>query len=245
MGPAGTRVGLILAALLAACAHRQAVKTPTPDDPGVLHHVHAGETLWRIAKTYGVPLESLLRENDLADPSHLSAGSLLFIPGATRELAVPPLGDLPQARFEQRPRRGPSSIPRAGQRPLDPAAHGTWLSWPAPGVLISGFGARERDHHDGIDLACPEGTPVRAAEDGLVLFAGEQRGYGNLVLLAHDGDLVTVYAHNAENLVEKGERVTRGEEIARVGRTGNATGPHLHFEVRVGTQPRDPLGFLR
>jgi murein DD-endopeptidase MepM/ murein hydrolase activator NlpD len=79
----------------------------------------------------------------------------------------------------------------------------------------------------------------------VVLFAGEQRGYGNLVLLAHDGDLVTVYAHNSRNLVQQGERVARGAEIARVGHTGNATGPHLHFEVRLAAQPRDPLGFLR
>ena len=243
MGPARTRLGLILAVAGAACAHK--VVRPTPDNPGVMHHVRAGETLWRIAKTYDVPLESLLQVNDLRDPSHLSEGSLLFVPGATKELAVPPAGELPQARTEQRPRRGPSSIARAGQRALDPAAHGSWLSWPAPGVLISGFGTRERDHHDGIDLACPEGTAVRAAGDGIVLFAGEQRGYGNLILLAHDDDLVTVYAHNSENLVGKGERVTRGEEIARVGHSGNATGPHLHFEVRVGTQPRDPLGFLR
>jgi murein DD-endopeptidase MepM/ murein hydrolase activator NlpD len=235
----------LLAALACACAHKAVRQAAGPVQGGVLHHVHAGETLWRISRTYAVPIESLLRENDLRDPSHLSEDTLLFIPGAARELAVPPAGEAPQARVEQRPRRGPSSIPRAGQHPLDPAAHGSWLSWPAPGVLISGFGARERDQHDGIDLACPEGTPVHAADDGVVLFAGEQRGYGNLVLLAHDGDVVTVYAHNSENLVEKGERVTRGEEIARVGRTGNATGPHLHFEVRIGTHPRDPLGFLR
>jgi murein DD-endopeptidase MepM/ murein hydrolase activator NlpD len=218
-----------------------------PATGGVVHHVRAGETLWRIARTYDVPIEALLRDNDLRDPSKLPEGSLLFVPGATQELAVPSLADAPQARVEPRPSRraGPSSIPRAGQRPLDPAARGEAFSWPAPGVLISGFGARERDQHDGIDLACPEGTPVHAADDGVVLFAGEQRGYGNLILVAHDRDLVTVYAHNAENLVGKGERVSRGAQIARVGHTGNATGPHLHFEVRLGSHPRDPLGFLR
>ena len=212
-----------------------------------MHHVQPGETLWRIARTYEVPLESVLRENALSDPSQLQEGSLLFIPGAVRELAVPPASEFAVARVEQRPTRrlGPSAIPRAGRHPLDPAAQGEALSWPAPGVIISGFGARERDQHEGIDLACPEGTAVRAAGDGLVLFSGEQRGYGNLVLLAHEGDLVTVYAHNAENLVRKGERVSRGDEIARVGHTGNATGPHLHFEVRLGARPRDPLGFLR
>jgi lipoprotein NlpD len=142
-------------------------------------------------------------------------------------------------------KKSPATIARAGKKPLDPAAHGEPLAWPTLGVLISGFGERDRDKHEGIDLASPEGTTVRAAEQGTVLFAGEQKGYGNLVLVAHDGDLVTVYAHNAENLVKKGARVARGQPIAKVGHTGNATGPHLHFEVRVGARPRDPLGFLR
>ena len=211
-----------------------------------MHHVRPGETLWRIGRTYGVPLEILLRANALEDPAELPAGAELWIPGAARELEVPP-ADAPAAaaRVGGSRRRSPSTIARAGGRPLDPAARGEPLAWPASGVLISGFGERERDHHEGIDLACPEGTPVRAADDGVVLFSGEQKGYGNLVLLAHDRDLVTVYAHNARNLVSAGDKVSRGEEIARVGRTGKATGPHLHFEVRIGTRPRDPLGFLR
>jgi murein DD-endopeptidase MepM/ murein hydrolase activator NlpD len=213
--------------------------------PGAVHHVRAGETLWRISKTYAVPLEVILRENKLEDPAQLSAGTTLFIPGAERELPVPPPEVSTGAQPASSRRRSPTSIPRAGGRPLDPAAHGEPLAWPAPGVLISPFGERERDRHDGIDLACPEGTPIRAADDGVVLFSGEQRGYGNLVLLAHDRDVVTVYAHNARNLVAQGDKVSRGAQIASVGKTGNATGPHLHFEVRVAAQPRDPLGFLR
>lgn len=142
-------------------------------------------------------------------------------------------------------RKAPTSIARAGQKPLDPAVHGTPLAWPAKGVLISGFGERERDQHEGIDLAAPEGTLVRAASSGTVLFAGTQRGYGKLVLVRHAGDIVTVYAHNEENLVKAGAHVLRGEPIAKVGHTGNATGPHLHFEVRVASRPRDPLTFLR
>jgi len=142
-------------------------------------------------------------------------------------------------------RKPPTSIARAGQKPLDPAVHGTPLAWPAKGVLISGFGERERDQHDGIDLAAPEGTLVRAASSGTVLFAGTQRGYGKIVLLRHAADIVTVYAHNAQNLVKAGMHVLRGDPIAKVGHTGNATGPHLHFEVRVASRPRDPLTFLR
>ena len=242
---ARARLTLILCVSACACAHRTArPEEKVIQQAGVVHHVRAGETLWRIARTYGVPLEIMLRENALENAAQLAAGSSLFVPGAERELPIPPPDPPLMTRAPVR-RRSPSSIPRAGVQPLDPAALGEPLAWPAPGVLISGFGERERDHHDGIDLACPEGTPVRAAEDGIVLFSGEQRGYGNLVLLAHDRDVVTVYAHNAKNLVSQGDKVSRGEEIARVGKTGNATGPHLHFEVRVGTQPRDPLGFLR
>ncbi len=246
MGAAGPRARLILIACALGCSHR--IVRPgerAAQGGGAVHHVRAGETLWRIARTYQVPLDVLLRENALDDPTQLSAGSSLWIPGAARELPVPPAELAPAARVAPVRRHSPSSIPRAGVRPLDPAAHGEPLAWPAAGVLISGFGARDRDEHLGIDLACPAGTPVRAAGDGMVLFSGQQRGYGNLVLIAHDRDVVTVYAHNERNLVSPGERVQRGDEIARVGQTGNATGPHLHFEVRVATQPRDPLGFLR
>jgi lipoprotein NlpD len=246
VGPARACARLTLLLCVCACAR----KTVRPEErilqqPGAVHHVRAGETLWRISKTYAVALETILRENALDNPAQLSAGTTLFIPGAERELPVPPAEVPTAAQPASSRRRSPASIPRAGGRPLDPAAHGEPLAWPAPGVLISPFGERERDRHDGIDLACPEGTPIRAADDGVVLFAGEQRGYGNLVLLAHDRDVVTVYAHNARNLVAQGDKVSRGSQIASVGKTGNATGPHLHFEVRVAAQPRDPLGFLR
>jgi lipoprotein NlpD len=213
---------------------------------GVHHLVQPGETLWRIAHAYSVSVSDLQRANGLSDPAQLEAGTQLLIPGAEYQRPVPPAGT-PQARLEPRrgPRATPSQIPRAGGHALDPAAGGEPLAWPVRGVIISGFGARVGEHHDGIDLACPEGAPVFAAGEGEVLFAGERRGYGNLVLIGHARGLVTVYAHNQQNLVAQGDRVLRGEPIARVGRTGNATGPHLHFEVRVGTRPRDPLGFLR
>jgi lipoprotein NlpD len=213
---------------------------------GVFHEIRPGETLYRIARAYGVSVEDLRGENGISDPAQLAAGSLLFVPRAERTLEIAATGPA-EARPEPQPRRRaqPSQIPRAGSGTLDPAAHGEPLAWPLRGVLVSSFGMRDREQHEGIDLAAPEGTPVLAASAGKVLFAGEQRGYGKLVLLGHEGGLVTIYAHNADNLVEVGQPVTRGQRIARVGRSGNATGPHLHFEVRVGTRPRDPLGFLR
>lgn len=166
-------------------------------------------------------------------------------PTRAAEVPVPAQrAEIPASASERPKRRSPTSIARAGTRPLDAACVEPFL-WPAHGVLISGFGPRENDRHEGIDLAAPEGAQVVAAADGTVTFAGEQQGYGNLVLLSHGKDLVTVYAHNARNLVVPGERVARGQVIARVGRSGNAEGPHLHFEVRVASRPRDPLGFLR
>jgi murein DD-endopeptidase MepM/ murein hydrolase activator NlpD len=119
------------------------------------------------------------------------------------------------------------------------------MSWPVEAPLSSPFGRREGKAHDGIDLAAPEGTPVRAACDGAVVYAGSKlRGYGNLVILEHAGSLATVYAHNQALLVHEGEHVLRGAEIARSGATGHVTAPHLHFEVRQDGRPRDPLEYL-
>ncbi len=121
------------------------------------------------------------------------------------------------------------------------------LVWPVDGPLSSPFGAHDgRNHeHEGIDLAVAEDTPVRAACDGVVAYAGNGlRGYGNLVILQHAGALATVYAHNHVLLVHPGEPVARGQIIARSGATGHVTAPHLHFEVRKGSIARDPLGYL-
>ena len=119
------------------------------------------------------------------------------------------------------------------------------MSWPVDGTLSSPFGRRDGKMHDGIDLAVAEETPVRAACDGVVAYAGNGlRGYGNLVILRHEGALATVYAHNHELLVKEGQSVTRGQTIARSGQTGRASAPHLHFEVRKDSIARNPLGYL-
>lgn len=121
---------------------------------------------------------------------------------------------------------------------------GDGLLWPAPGSVSSSFGPRGNAHHDGIDIAAPEGTPVRAALDGTVVYVGSLRGYGKVVILSHDAGLTTVYAHNSKNLVSDGARVRRGTVIASVGQTGRTTGPNLHFEVRKDNRARDPMVFL-
>ena len=119
------------------------------------------------------------------------------------------------------------------------------LAWPVDSSVSSGFGHRDAADHQGIDLPVPEGTPVRAACDGVVSYAGERlRGYGRMIVLEHERGLSTVYAHNRALLVAPGTRVSRGEIVAESGQTGRASGPHLHFEVRDRGAPIDPLSRL-
>ena len=238
------RLAPLVAALVLGCATAPPPRPPPvpltsaephvePDLIGSLHVVKKGETVYRIARTYGIDVRDLMEVNDLADPRQLEVGRELFIPGAVRPLDVPPLppGVMPEPEPE------PQALPRAP--PADPS-----LRWPLHGVLYSRFGVRQGQRHDGIDIAAPEGTPVVAAAAGTVVYTGRQSGYGAIVILRHQDGLVTLYAHNSEVLVKEGDRVEAGAPIARVGQSGRTTGPHLHFEVRQGTRPRNPLFYL-
>ncbi len=118
--------------------------------------------------------------------------------------------------------------------------------WPVRGRIISNFGARVNGSpNDGIDLAVPEGTQVRAADDGVVAYAGnELKGYGNLVLVRHSNGFVTAYANGSELLVKRNDQVHKGQVILKSGQTGNAATPQLHFEIRKNSAPVDPMQFL-
>lgn len=130
--------------------------------------------------------------------------------------------------------------------------HSTPDGWPlaTAGVVTSGFGWRRspfsgrRSMHRGVDIAARPGTDILAVADGEVSFAGRRGGYGNLVQIKHSSTMETRYAHNQVNLVREGERVRKGQVIARVGSTGRSTGPHLHFEVRRNGEALDPMGYL-
>ena len=119
--------------------------------------------------------------------------------------------------------------------------------WPARGRVILGFGPKTNGgQNDGINVSVPEGTPIRAAEDGVVAYAGnELKGYGNLILIRHANGFVTAYAHASELSVKKGEAIKRGQIIGKSGATGNVTAPQLHFEVRKGATPVDPMQYLQ
>ncbi len=124
------------------------------------------------------------------------------------------------------------------------------ISLPVPGRLTSSFGMRidpidgKRRHHNGIDIAVAEGTPIKAVMSGKVIYSGYTKGYGNCVIVEHDDGIQTVYAHNSKNLVKVGDRVDANTVIALSGSTGRTTGPHLHFEVRKDGKPVNPLALL-
>jgi len=195
---------------------------------GTWHVVAPGETLETIARNADVPLADLVEINGLADPADARPGRLIYV------LASP---------------KAPPPAPAASALPPALIAVGTSLRWPlaTTGRIVVGspFGTREGRPHEGIDLPAPIGTPVYAAGDGRVVYAGNGiHGYGNMIVVKHAGDLLTVYAHNSMLLVAQGQAVRAGDRIALVGQSGRATGPHLHFEVRAGQIPRNPMGFL-
>jgi murein DD-endopeptidase MepM/ murein hydrolase activator NlpD len=217
-----------------------------PDLVGVVHVVKKGETLYRIARTYGLPPRELMEVNDLRDVRQLEVGMELFIPGATRSLEVPPLppGTAPEREAPEVESPTPPS-PVAPPGSASTSAKDAQLRWPLKGVLYSRYGVRQGQRHDGIDIAAPEGSIVGAAASGTVIYTGQQSGYGSIVIVRHDrGNLLTLYAHASAILVRTGERVEAGQPIAKVGHSGRTTGPHLHFEVREGTRPHNPLFYL-
>lgn len=187
-----------------------------------------GETLFRIGKAYGVTYQELARVNRIKDPGQIRVGQRILIPGATHSLPVETITPM-------------ESSPAA---PTSPEPVFETFLWPVSGTINSGFGPRGLGFHDGIDIAAPEGTPIVAIEAGEVIYSNELRGYGNMVIVRHPGGVVSVYAHNEANLVREGQRVARGEVVAKVGSTGKVSGPHLHFEIRRNNVAEDPLRYL-
>ena len=199
---------------------------------GVYHTVQKGQTLYRIAKAYELDVEILRRANHIRDPSKLRAGTRLWVPGARRVLKVPG-SDKPDTKTVRK-KTPPTVKPRKG-----------FLVWPTKGTLTSRFGMRNGRKHEGIDIAAPKGTPIHSAADGNVVFSGwGPTGYGKMVIIKHKHHLTTLYAHNSKLLVKKGGRVRQGQKISLMGSTGRSTGPHLHFEVRNDTHPKDPIKYL-
>jgi murein DD-endopeptidase MepM/ murein hydrolase activator NlpD len=238
---------------------------------GGLHTVRAGETLYSLGRTYGVHPFTIARLNGLSNNEALHQGQTLRIPKngssptpvvATRqpEHPAPSMNEKAPARLDNdAAEQSQSDVATAAPRPVEqpqqqmvdnqqPAQEAGSLSfrWPVKGRVISGYGSKPGGlRNEGINIAVPEGTDVRSAEAGVVAYAGnELKGYGNLILIRHEGGWVTAYAHNKDLFVKRGDTVKRGDVIAKAGQTGSVSSPQVHFEVRKGATAMDPMRFL-
>ena len=205
--------------------------------------VSPGETLEQIAARAGVPPEDILEINGLSRASDVRPGKVIYVLAGRGPMPDPRVAPAPSTAGPAPP---PANLPPPALASIAVAPGAGRFRWPIDGAAVgSPFGTRAGRQHEGIDLPAPIGTPVHAAADGQVVYAGNGiRGYGNLIVIQHEGDLLTVYAHNSQLLVAQGEKVRAGQRIALVGQTGHATGPHLHFEVRSGQIPVDPVSYL-
>ena len=234
MGGREVRALLIALALVGLCGcpgGGLSGEAPLPPLPlkGTWHTVAAGETVADLASRYGVAATDIEEINGLDRRQVPAVGDRVFVPGIERK------GARPSGKDGKGKRNGKGKVSSFE------------LLWPvSKGTLSSGYGRRGGKPHEGIDIRAPRGTAILAAADGTVMYAGDGvRGYGNMIIVRHTGGLVTVYAHNHRNHVNEGVKVTRGQVIGEVGSSGRATGTHLHFEVRRGETPVDPLGHVQ
>ena len=235
-GLARARRRIACAGLLLSVAGCRSV----PEGVGVTHVVQPGETVYRISRYYEVPIDSVIQVNQVRDVTDVAVGTRLWIPNARHPPATASIA-LPGAAL------APGAIPRPGPsgRAIALRESNLAFAWPVTGQVSSRFGTRGRRTHEGIDIRAPRGTLVRAAEAGRVIHSGGGLGaYGKVVIIKHAGHYSTVYAHHDHLKVDEGQFVEKGDVLGTVGTTGNASGPHLHFEVRRDRIPDDPLAYL-
>lgn len=229
-----------------------------PSKQGVVYKINKGDTLSEIAKKYSVEIKKIAEHNNIKN-GHIIAGNRIFLPGA-EELSQKTQSDNNQILRKEniadsaKSNNKNSSIDPdyiAAEEVKEKTSKKIVLSWPLKGPITSGFGYRthpfsgEKNFHSGLDIGAEEGTKISAAVNGKVIFEGWKDVYGKMIVLAHDNNYITVYAHNSENLVKLNDIVKRGEPIALSGKTGAVTGAHLHFEIRKGIVPLNPLRVLK
>lgn len=197
-------------------------KLKIPSEKALIHVVNRGETLWSIANRYNLTVDAMKSANTLRNPNCLNIGDRLTIPS-----------------------RNSIQIAQANLQPSRGISLGGLLGWPLTGTITSPFGYRRSGFHHGLDIANEMGSPIKAAAAGQVIFAGWKSVYGRTVIIEHPDGKTTLYAHTQRNMVQNGQIVKRGQTIATVGMSGNTTGPHLHFEVRIGDKAYDPMKYLK
>ncbi len=219
-----------------------------------LYRVEAGDTLYSLSRRWDVAPRVIAQANGLTPPYALGVGQQLLIPKArvTDDVyaAAPQRSAPQQAQPKQQATREPQNVADLAKSvsyatPPQPEPL-RLFDWPVRGKIVAGYGAGEGGRrNDGVNIAAPAGTPVRAAADGEVVYRGaELDGFGNLLLVKHADGFVTAYAHNDAMLVKKGQTVRQGQVIAKVGQTGAVTTPQLHFEIRQNLKSVDPIALL-
>lgn len=260
-------VCLLVSVLLAACASTTVVRAPTrgkppatrqvpPPKPGSTALVRKGDTLYRIATTHGVSPLDLAMWNRIPPPYTIYPGRRLRLTAPDARRADSPRRTDPSP-VAGTPAKPPATRPPAGtppgatppvatpvkpptQPPPPPANAAFAWRWPADGAIVGRF-AQGDPTRQGVDIAGKSGAPVRAAADGVVVYSGAGLvGYGELIIVKHDEQWLSAYGHNRARLVNEGQRVKAGDQIAEMGRSG-ASRDMLHFEIRYNGKPQDPL----
>ncbi len=236
---------------------------------GVYHQVEAGQTLYRISKTYKMDEAYLARINGIPNPTQLRIGTRIFIPGATSTKYVPATvprhtsaGKIKpsaktslktkapvqvQAVRKSAPRTKPAVKTATRQKTSYPknSKLNVKLRWPLRGKILHAFGRSGKGGGKGLEIAAKEGTRVSAAAAGKVIYSGDGvQGFGHLMILQHENDVFTVYGFNSRNYVKQGQFVSQGERIASSGRPPSGGSGRLHFEVRIGKRAVDPVLYL-
>jgi murein DD-endopeptidase MepM/ murein hydrolase activator NlpD len=240
----------------------QRLRLPPPQT----YRVRSGDTLYNVSRLFNTDMAAVARQNNLRAPYRLSEGQVLRLPSrsiaqAQQAQQAQQVQQASQGTMEMRPQQKPErSVSTAQQNVRSPASvqppqrvaatppprSSSRFLQPVSGRLLSGFGAKPDGlHNDGINIGAPRGTPVKAAENGVVVYVGnELRGTGNLILIRHDSGYITAYAHLDAFKVARGQTVQRGDVIGAVGSTGSVSAPQLHFEIRRGTQAIDPKSYI-
>lgn len=214
-----------------------------------LYRVRDGDTLYSISRNSGVAVKTIAQANGLTPPYALDVGQQLLLPQARVDDNVYTAA-APQRPQPLAPSQGPQNVAelarKASYTPPPKSAPDKLFDWPVKGAVVATYGMGEGGRrNDGVNIAAPAGTPVRAAAAGEVVYRGaELDGFGNLLLVKHHDGFVTAYAHNDAMLVKKGDQVRQGQVIAKVGQTGAVTTPQLHFEIRQNLKSVDPVALL-
>ncbi len=249
----------------AAAATQTQVATSQPPVRDIRYHVERGDTLYAISRKTGVSVAKLAQANGLRPPYTLSPGQEVLAPAAQLGATTPthvatttPATPQPVLQRREEKQLAAASAPTPEPQPdvadlaqqvsfTTPDDPNALFVWPVRGAVISEYGVGDLGkRNDGINIAAPAGTPVRASADGEVVYRGsELEGFGNLLLVKHTDGFVTAYAHNDAMLVKKGDVVRKGQVIAKVGQTGSVTTPQLHFEIRQKLKSVDPISLLQ